>query len=90
VDPFEVTLPLIAEFLMSLFTRNIKIGSIRGYKSAISATLEHKAQPKIDSGLGLITGLEGVDWLFLATSYECGFEVPGIQDGVLTRLGYGI
>jgi hypothetical protein len=44
LDPLEVSIPEIADFRMSLFNQNYQIGSIRGYKSAISSTLEHKGR----------------------------------------------
>jgi hypothetical protein len=41
VDPFQVSVSLLAEYLLELFNKNFTVGSIRGYRSAISSTLKH-------------------------------------------------
>jgi hypothetical protein len=41
VDPFLVSVQLLAEVLLDLLNKNFSVGSIRGYRSAISSTLKH-------------------------------------------------
>jgi hypothetical protein len=41
VDPIKASIPVIADFLIELFNKTFSVGSIRGYRSAISRTLKH-------------------------------------------------
>jgi hypothetical protein len=44
VDPLQASIPCIADFLLSLYEKDFQIGSIKGYKSAISSTLIHQGR----------------------------------------------
>jgi hypothetical protein len=44
LDPLKASVPKIDKFLMDLFNRGFQVSSIRGYRSAISSTLEHKGR----------------------------------------------
>ena len=46
IDPFNPTVPNVADFLVNLFNKNLCIKTIQGYRSAISSTLN--ACSKID------------------------------------------
>jgi hypothetical protein len=41
VDPIKTPTHAIADFLIDLFEKTFSVGSIRGYRSAISTTLRH-------------------------------------------------
>jgi integrase len=41
LDPFKISIPSLADFLLDLFDRNFSVGSIKGYRSAIASTLRH-------------------------------------------------
>jgi integrase len=41
VDPFKTSVPVICDFLMGLFESGLQVGTIKGYRCAIAATLKH-------------------------------------------------
>jgi integrase len=41
VDPLTASVPIIAEFLLHLFGKGFEVGTVRGYRCAIAATLKH-------------------------------------------------
>jgi integrase len=41
VDPLKASIPIICDFLLSLFGRGYEVGTIRGYRCAIASTLKH-------------------------------------------------
>jgi hypothetical protein len=44
VDPLKAPVPLIADFLLSLFSKGFEVDTIKGYRSAIAAILKHKGR----------------------------------------------
>jgi hypothetical protein len=44
VDSFQATVPMIADFLLSLFNKGMQPTTIRGYRTAISNTLSHNGR----------------------------------------------